>query len=130
MRPALRLALLAAVVASASGCRFKGVEAFASATTPRIEEAKMRDFGESSKDADKARWGMYSNGGVADATGGLNPRTRYGLGAKPDGVVLPSYDQAQKGSGQNRGEYPNAASAGHAQSNAPSFQPTPSEVGH
>ncbi len=130
MRPAFRLALLAAVVASASGCRFKGYESFRSATTPRPDFYKDRQFGESApKDSVAADWGKYSNGGIADASGGLNPQTRYGTGARQTGSVLPGYDQPQKGSGQQKGEYPNAAAPGYGQTNAPAFQPSPSDVG-
>lgn len=117
MRLALRLALLAAVAASVVGCRFKGYEAFSSATTPRPDLHTYPKAGD-----------PYGDEGLADSTGGLNPATRYGKGAKPVGTVVPGYDQPQKGSGQQMGEYPNVAAAGHAQSNAPSFQPSPSDV--
>lgn len=118
MRNVARLALLAAVAASVFGCRFKGYEAFATATTPRPDLYQYPKAGD-----------RYSNGGIADASGGLDPATRYGLGSRNAGTVRPGYDQAQKGSGQQDGEYPNIASAGHAQSNAPSFQPSPSDIG-
>lgn len=119
MRPALRLALLAAVAASVVGCRFKGYESFSSATTPRPESFDYPKPGD-----------PYGSKGLADPTGGLIPGTRYGLGAKANGNVRPGYDQPQKGSGQQEGEYPNVALAGHAQTNAPSFQPSPSDVGN
>lgn len=118
MRPASRLALLAAVALSVVGCRFKGYEAFQQSTTPRPELYRYPKYGEA-----------YGDNGNADATGGLSPETRYGLGAKSDGAVRPGYDAAQKGSGQQEGEYPNVATSGHVQSNAPSFQPSPSDVG-
>lgn len=118
MRPAFRLALLAVVV-SMVGCRFKGYEAFVGATTPRPDLEQYPKKGET-----------FGDNGLADSSGGLSPQTRYGVGANPDGKPLPGYDQPQKGSGQERNEYPNVASAGHAQTNAPSFQPTPSDVGN
>lgn len=118
MRTALRLALLTAVVASLTGCRFKGYEGFSAATTPGLGEARG-SFGD-----------PYGNGGIADASGGLKPATSYGRGAQAKGAVRPGYDQPQKGSGQARGEYPNVGTPGHAQTNAPSFQPSPSDVGH
>ena len=118
MRSALRLALLAALGTSVVGCRFKGYESFSSATTPRPDLHVYPKAGD-----------PYGGQGLADATGGLNPGTRYGLGAKANGDVRPGYDQPQKGSGQQAGEYPNVAAAGHAQTNAPSFQPSPSDVG-
>ena len=116
MRTLVRLALLAAVAASVVGCRFKGYESFEAATSPM--EYKYPKKGD-----------PYGNGGIADASGGLNPKTRYGLGAQENGPILPGYDQPQKGTGQQPGEYPNVAAAGHAQTNAPAFQPSPSDVG-
>ena len=118
MRSALRLALLAAVAASVVGCRFKGYEGFANATTSRPDLYEYPKKGT-----------IYGDNGNADATGGLSAQVPYGKGANPNGTPLPGYDQPQKGSGQERNEYPNVASAGHAQTNAPSFQPSPSDVG-
>ena len=118
MRSVVRLALLAAVAVSAAGCRFKGYEGFVNATTPRPDLYAYPKHDD-----------PYGDGGVADATGGLDPRTPYGKGARQDATVVPAYDQAQKGSGQMEGEYPNVARGGHAQTNAPSFQPSPSDVG-
>lgn len=128
MRSAVRLVLFAAVAASAVGCRFKGYEAFSASTTPRPE---LYDY---SNGKTNTLHSTYGNGGIADASGGLNPQTRYGLGANPNGTLDPKlaaggYDQPQKGSGQQEGEYPNVAKGGHAQSNAPAFQPSPSDVG-
>lgn len=117
MRNALRLAFLAAVVASLSGCRFKGYESFRSATTPNPI------------DYSKVKGDPYGYGGIADATGGLDPKTHYGEGSKESGTVRPGYDQPQKGSGNQSGEYPNVAAPGHAQTNAPAYQPSPSDVG-
>ena len=119
MRSALRLVLLAAVAASVAGCRFKGYESFSSSTTPRPESFDYPKPGD-----------PYGDNGVGDATGGLKSGTRYGLGARANGDVRPGYDQPAKGSGQQAGEYPNVARAGHAQSNAPAFQPSPSDVGN
>ena len=119
MRFVPRLALLAAVLVSAAGCRFKGYEGFAEATTPRP------DLYQYPKHSDP-----YGDGGIADATGGLDPRVPYGRGAEAKGTVIPGYDQPEKGSGQMSGEYPNIAQSGHVQSNAPSFQPSPSDVGN
>lgn len=118
MRHALRLALLAAVAVSVVGCRFKGYESFSASTTLQPEANTYPKQGD-----------PYGDDGVADPTGGLEPRTRYGLGASANGTVRPGYDQAQKGSGQQPGEYPNASAEGHAQTNAPSFQPSPSDIG-
>ncbi len=117
MRTALRLALFAAVAASLGGCRFKGLESFEAATTPGTgtQRGTLND--------------PYGNGGIADASGGQNAATRYGAGAQAGGTPRPGYDQPQKGTGQLRGEYPNVAAPGHAQTNAPSFQPSPSDVG-
>jgi hypothetical protein len=118
MRNALRLAFLAAVVASLSGCRFKGYESFSSVTTPMPEVYQTPKKGD-----------PYGYGGVADATGGLDPKTRYGQGSNNAGTVRPGYDQPQKGSGNQPGEYPNVAAPGHAQTNAPAYQPSPSDIG-
>lgn len=117
MRTVVRFALLATVVASVSGCRFKGYESFSSSTTPMTY------------DYTKVKGDPYGSGGTADASGGLNPQTRYGLGAQKGGKTATDFDQPQKGTGQQAGEYPNVAAAGHAQTNAPSFQPSPSDVG-
>lgn len=125
MRNALRFTLFAAVIVSVAGCRFKGYESFSKATSDRAEESKAIDFGESAKSAERREWGKYSGGGIAMANGGLNAQTRYGLGAQKDGKVMPGFDQPAKGTGQQPGEYPNAASDGHAQTNAPAFQPAP-----
>lgn len=115
MRTLVRLASFAAVAASVSGCRFKGYEAFSAATTPmNYTYPKKGD--------------PYGYGGTADASGGLQPQAQYGTGAQENGTVLPGYDQPQKGSGQQLGEYPNVASPGHAKTNAPAFQPSPSDI--
>lgn len=124
MRNAFRFALFAAVMVSAAGCRFKGYEGFSKATSYAPESPT--NFGESAKaDSPQREWGKYSGGGIAEANGGLNSATRYGLGAQKDGKVLAGFDQPAKGTGQAKGEYPNAAAAGHAQTNAPAFQPEP-----
>lgn len=111
---------LAAAVCCLGGCRFKAYESFASATTPEAS-------GQSSV-TEKTLKQPYMNGGVADASGGLNPTTPYGRGAQPSGKALAGFDQPQKGSGHQPGEYPNVAAPGHAQTNAPAFQPSPSDV--
>ncbi len=123
MRSALRLALFAAVAASVVGCRFKGYEGFVNASSTKPESY---DY---TSGANNTLHDRYGDNGIAAATGGLDAKTRYGQGANPNGTPLPGYDQPQKGSGQERNEYPNVASAGHAQTNAPSFQPSPSDVG-
>jgi hypothetical protein len=126
MRNALRFALLAAVLVSVAGCRFKGFESFSKATSSRGEESKEFNFGESAKANDPRReWGKYSGGGIAEANGGLNTQTRYGLGAQKDGKVMQGFDQPTKGTGQLPGEYSGGSAAGHGQSNAPAFQPEP-----
>ncbi len=132
MRNALRFALFAAVIVSVSGCRFKGYESFSKATSDRVEESKKIDFGESysSNHPERKEWGKYSGGGIAEANGGLNSQTRYGLGAQKDGKVMPSFDQPAKGTGQQPGEAPNAAADGHGQTNAPAFQPEPGSAVH
>ena len=120
MRTALRFAVLAAVLVSVAGCRFKGYEAFSKATTPGLGGGPYptaTHFGD-----------PYGNGGTADASGGLKPNTRYGLGAQPGGKILPGYDEPSKGSGNQPGELPNVATEGHAQTNAPAFQPKPGSV--
>lgn len=120
MRTAVRFAFLAAVAVSATGCRFKGYEAFRQSTTPGIGGGPYptdTNFGD-----------PYGNGGTADASGGLNPGTRYGEGAQANGKVVPGYDEPSKGSGNQPGEYPNVALEGHAQTNAPAFQPKPGNV--
>lgn len=123
MRSAFRFALLAAVAVSAVGCRFKGYEGFNAATSPSPASYDYTS-GQSNKLHDS-----FGEAGVADSTGGLRPGTRYGKGAVAEGKPMPGYDQPQKGSGQQRGEYPNVAAAGHGQTNAPAFQPSPSDVG-
>ena len=67
MRKAFALTALAMVMV---GCGTKGVESFHAATTTNPEPT----------------WGgdKYANGGNANATGGLNTKTRYTEGAKLD----------------------------------------------
>ena len=118
MRTAFRLACLAAVAVSVTGCRFKGYESFSKATDPSWSGSPVTaKFGD-----------PYGNGGTADASGGLNPSTRYGLGAQKGGKILPGFDEPSKGSGTQPGEYPNVAAEGHAQTNAPAYQPKPGSV--
>lgn len=114
MRSIVRLAALALLAVAMTGCRFKGYESFTAATSPNTAPAQRGD--------------VYGNGGTADASGGLTEDVQYGRGASAAGTVKPSYDQPQKGSGNLPGEYPNVASSGHAQTNAPAFQPSPSDV--
>ena len=99
------------LVLASSGCRFKGGESFASATTPHEPKASYQGD-------------PYSNGGIADATGGAKPETRYGMGAKTGAAAKPNYnyDQPAKGSGQQPGENP-----GTGVGNAPVQQGKPSE---
>ena len=108
MRVKARIALAGIVVTlMASGCRVKGFESFKSATTPT--EFKDQYVGD-----------KYSNGGIADATGGVKPDAQYGAGAKKGaGVVMNTqYDQPAKGTGNQPGE-----NSGTGKGNGPVMQP-------
>ena len=62
------------------GCRFKSWESFESATTP--------------SEAGEWEGDEYTSGGIAGATGGQQPKTHYGLGAKVQTTPLVGmYDQ-------------------------------------
>jgi len=110
---------------SLSGCnlvRFKGVESFNSATTP----VKY-----SSSDPNREWKGdPYSYGGVANGSGGQNPKTAYGLGSDPNSPdpVNPAMDQPAKGVGQQPGEFHVDPGNGYGITNAPIAQPSPSDV--
>lgn len=112
-----RIAVIAiAVSILVSGCspRVKGFESFTSATQP----VKFKD---------KYEGDPYSNGGIADASGGRNVATEYGSGAKTGAgaKMNPEYDQPAKGTGQLAGENPGTkASAG----NGPIMQPVPGQA--
>lgn len=108
-RIAFPLILLVAIVAS--GCRFKSPDSFETATT-------KQDFRE------KVVGDKYSNGGIADATGGVKDATQYGTGAKtgPGTVMNTERDQPAKGSGTQAGENP-----GTGHSNGPVYQGDPSQ---
>ena len=108
----VKLAALLGVVLLA-GCRFKGVEAFVTATTP--------------VEYDRSHGDRYGNGGIAYATGGEKVGTRYGAGSDPNspGKVDPKMDRPAYGTGQQPGEMGGVAAAGHANSNAPANQPSP-----
>lgn len=96
------------------GCRFKGVESFETATTPVVYPKVPGD--------------KYGNGGIAYATAGVKPETRYGLGSDPNSPlkVDSKMDRPAMGSGQEPGEQGGDAAPGHDQSNAPANQPAPS----
>jgi hypothetical protein len=101
------------------GCRSKGIESFTSASTP------VPPLG-------GAEWGgdPYAKGGIAEASGGTQPQTNYGKGARAGGAanVDPVYDQPAKGSGSQPGEFTSEARGGFGKSNGPGLQPSPSDV--
>ena len=96
-----------------SGCRFKGIESFETATTPVEYSRVVRDH--------------YGNGGIAYASAGTKVETRYGLGSDPNSPekVDTKLDRPAKGSGQQPGEEGGDAAAGHGKSNSPANQPAP-----
>lgn len=96
------------------GCRFKGGESFASATTPN--PVKTSDW----KDP-------YASGGLGDATGGLQPKTRYSVGAKTTGTgsVDASYNQPAYGTGNQPGENTGHSASVLGRTNAPAQQDPP-----
>ncbi len=111
-----RIAWLASglvLVSALGGCRYKGWESFTTATEPNSFQAPA------------VKGDPYGFGGVAVASGGLKPQTNYGAGSDPNskGPVNPSFDQPEKGSGQQPGEYPNVAAPGFGQDNGPGMQP-------
>ncbi|MBI1757263.1 MAG: hypothetical protein HYR64_09175 [Fimbriimonas ginsengisoli] len=64
MRAALRFAVLALAAATIlSGCHFKSLESYESATTPNSAEPGRGD--------------PYTNGGIAGASGGQKARASY-----------------------------------------------------
>jgi hypothetical protein len=99
------------VCVASSGCRFKAYDSFASTTTVSGVEGE-------------AQGDKYSNGGIADSTGGTKDATQYGTGAKkgPGTIMNPSRDAAAKGSGTRPGEDPGT---GHG--NGPVYQGSPSD---
>ena len=108
----MSIGLIAIVGLGVSGCRFKGVESFLSATTPQEHVPVKGD--------------PYARGGIADATGGVNPATNYGKGSDPNSKSkVSSYDQPAKGAGQQPGEPTVDAAPGYGKSNAPALQPAP-----
>jgi hypothetical protein len=115
--------LFAVAGCTESGLRFKGGEAFMSTTTPVDYKANREK---------PTAWqgDPYAFGGSANASGGLKTGTSYGAGARSDAPerLNPAYDQPQKGSGQNPGEYTNQGAPGHGVTNAPSLQPQPESV--
>lgn len=104
--------LLATLVLMLSGCRIKGIESFQSATEPVKSQEKYQ--------GDK-----YSNGGIADATGGVKTETSYNAGAKTGAAAKlnSEYDAPTKGTGQIPGENP-----GIGIGNGPVMQPGASET--
>lgn len=120
----VRILVLSSLVVVA-GCspRFKGVEAFKTSSTPV-------DYQANREKPDAWQGDPYANGGSANASGGLNTVTNYGAGARSDAPerLNPKYDQPQKGSGQNPGEYTNQGAPGFGVTNAPALQPQPESV--
>jgi len=113
MRRTLQLSTVILVALAATGCRYKGWESFTSATTafPAGPAPIKGD--------------PYGFGGVGGANGGLIAKTNYGAGANENSTakVDNSFDQPEKGSGQQPGELPNVATPGNGQSNSPANQP-------
>ena len=102
--------IVLAVAVATSGCHFKSPSSFATATT-------KSDFRE------KVVGDKYSNGGIADASGGTKDGSQYGTGAKKGAgtVMNTERDQPAKGSGTMPGENP-----GTGHSNGPAYQGDPS----
>jgi hypothetical protein len=109
-----RIAVIAVLVAIvASGCRFKGIESFVTATTPHPKK-------------DKYEGDKYSDGGLADSTGGVKVYSSHSSGAKKgaEAKMNTAYDTPAKGTGQQPGENP-----GKGGSNGPVMQGSSSVVG-
>ena len=121
------LLVLAAVGVAASGCtvRFKGIESFNAATTPVKYSSQLPD-------SDPGKWhgDPGSFGGIANGSGGVQPKTHYGEGSDPNSQepVNPLIDQPAKGVGQQPGEFHQDSGTGYGQSNAPVAQPSPSSA--
>jgi len=120
------IAGLAVFSFAASGCnliRFKGVEAFNTATTP---------VQYSSSETSDTKWNgdIYGSGGIAKGSGGTMTATNYGAGADPnsDAPVNPRLDQPEKGIGQQAGEYHADHATGYGITNSPLSQSTPSDA--
>ncbi len=114
-----RLAILACALVVLSGCRFKGGESFASATAPTGKPV------EGQTNSDK-----YGSAGLADATGGLKPKTHYAEGERSgtNDKLDPILNQAANGSGQQPGENGAGAAPGFGNNNSPASQAHPSDV--
>ncbi|MDX2065186.1 MAG: hypothetical protein SFX74_05535 [Fimbriimonadaceae bacterium] len=111
------LIVIAALTVSISGCRIKSWESFESAVTPNPPGEWKGD--------------PYASAGLANATGGLRPGTRYAEGAKnTDTKVDAKYDTPAKGTGLHPGEPTVSTRNGHGLSNAPAFQDTPGSLGN
>ncbi len=111
MKAGIAFPIILFVLVASAGCRFKSPESFESATS-------VQEF-------DKPVQGdKYSNGGIADASGGTKDGTQYGTGAKtgPGAVMNPTRDNPAKGSGTRPGEDPGT---GHG--NGPVYQGSPSD---
>ena len=121
MRFSGKLVLLGLAVFALGGCRYKGWESFMSATTPNHPMVKGPRL---------VQGDAYAFGGIGQATGGLKPATNYGVGSDPNSPapVNPSFDQPEKGSGQQLGDYPNVAQPGAGQENGPGLQPRPDSL--
>ena len=113
---ALPLALLASAALLAGGCRVKAVESFLQATTPQDNGYHYGD--------------PYSYGGYALSSGGLNPDTHYGDGARRGPGAQPNvgYDMPAKGSGLQPGENPAEGKPWWATQNAPAWQVKPENI--
>ena len=112
MRRLLKLTVLVLIAVSAVGCRYKGWESFTSATnTSPASPAPIKGD-------------PYGFGGIGGANGGLIAKTNYGAGADENSPakVNDTFDQPDKGSGQQPGELPNVAAPGYGQSNSPANQ--------
>ena len=107
---------VALVLASLGGCRFKSWESFESATTPNPAGTWKGD--------------EYASGGIAGASGGLQPKTHYGLGARAaqPGKLHGDMDQPAMGTGLRAGEYSGSGVPGSNRSNAPINQGDPGSV--
>lgn len=115
------LALAAAVVLSGCTVRFKGVEGFNSATTPvNYDSPEFKAW----------KGDPYSDGGIANGSGGRIAETNYGKGANPNSTdpIDLKLDQPAKGVGMRPGEYHVDGGNGYGITNAPVAQPTPSDV--
>jgi hypothetical protein len=118
-----RIAVLALITgASLAGCRYQGGASFLAATTPNLEIGHH----------DQGQWAgdPYATGGIAEASGGTLPQTRYSAGVNlaAHDPLNPKYDQPGMGTSQTPGNYTVNAAPGFEKENGPGLQPTPSSV--